>query len=161
MTENPDVGRFRRVALEHRVLLFIIVAGILISAKFIFADPHSGERLYLNVPFIGKTSLTSCVFRDLTGLPCPLCGITRSTVLIIRGDIIGGIRIHPLGPVVIIGSIFILVWAPVTSLKIIRSRETVKKSDAATNRWPIISLTIVILIAWMITLARHFRLIVW
>jgi hypothetical protein len=37
------------------------------------------------VPADGDTGLL-CPFRELTGLPCPLCGATRAFALAVRGD---------------------------------------------------------------------------
>jgi hypothetical protein len=38
------------------------------------------------VPADGNTGLL-CPFRELTGLPCPLCGATRAFALAARGDL--------------------------------------------------------------------------
>lgn len=41
-----------------------------------------------------------CPFRLLTGLPCPGCGLTRSLVCLLHGDLASSIAFHPLGPLV-------------------------------------------------------------
>jgi uncharacterized protein DUF2752 len=40
-----------------------------------------------------------CPFRLLTGLPCPGCGLTRSLVSLLHGDLSAAVFFHPLGPV--------------------------------------------------------------
>jgi len=39
-----------------------------------------------------------CPFRHLTGLPCPLCGMTRSVLCFFQGDWHAAFLWHPLGP---------------------------------------------------------------
>lgn len=40
-----------------------------------------------------------CPVRRLTGRPCPACGMTRSLVRLMHGDVAGGVRAHPAGSV--------------------------------------------------------------
>jgi hypothetical protein len=40
-----------------------------------------------------------CPFRLLTGLPCPGCGLTRSLVSLLHGDLSAAVLFHPLGPI--------------------------------------------------------------
>lgn len=37
-----------------------------------------------------------CVFRGLTGIPCPTCGSTRSVVHLAHGDILSALAMNPL-----------------------------------------------------------------
>lgn len=37
-----------------------------------------------------------CPMRIFIGLPCPGCGLTRAFILLLKGDIAGSIRMHPL-----------------------------------------------------------------
>lgn len=39
-----------------------------------------------------------CPVRRVTGRPCPGCGLTRSLVRMMHGDVAGSFRIHPAGP---------------------------------------------------------------
>lgn len=40
-----------------------------------------------------------CQFRQLTGLPCPTCGSTRSLAALAEGDLAGSFRMNPLASV--------------------------------------------------------------
>ena len=37
-----------------------------------------------------------CPFRRMTGVRCPLCGLTRATRALTRGDVSGSLALHPL-----------------------------------------------------------------
>jgi Protein of unknown function (DUF2752) len=39
----------------------------------------------------------SCPFRALTGLPCPLCGMTRAVTSALRGDLVASLHYQPAG----------------------------------------------------------------
>lgn len=41
---------------------------------------------------------TLCPFRLLTGLPCPLCGLTRAWVATMHGDLPTALQLNPFGP---------------------------------------------------------------
>ena len=38
----------------------------------------------------------SCIFKDLTGVPCPTCGATRSVVHLARGEFFASFGMNPL-----------------------------------------------------------------
>lgn len=40
-----------------------------------------------------------CLFRRITGISCPGCGLTRSMAHLAKGDLSAGLRMHPLAPV--------------------------------------------------------------
>ena len=48
-----------------------------------------------------------CTFRDLTGLSCLTCGLTRSLHALARGDLLASVRYHLLGPVLFAAAILI------------------------------------------------------
>ncbi len=57
-------------------------------------------------------SVNFCLFRAVTGFPCPSCGTTHSVLAIIKGNFSEAIRMNPLGfiavPVLLIFPIWIL-----------------------------------------------------
>ena len=51
-----------------------------------------------------------CIFKAVTGLPCPSCGTTRSVVQLSRGNIANALHANPLGFLTGTGLIFLPVW---------------------------------------------------
>lgn len=47
-----------------------------------------------------KIDLTACLFKRITTIPCPSCGVTRAIQEIIRGNIISSLLINPFGIIV-------------------------------------------------------------
>jgi hypothetical protein len=83
-----------------------ILADAALARVLLTADP---ERVY----FLGKPILVACAFRRATGLPCPTCGLTRSTVLALHGNLAAAWHIMPAGPVSVLGVLAIalaLLW---------------------------------------------------
>jgi hypothetical protein len=46
-----------------------------------------------------------CVFKGLTGIPCPTCGSTRSVVHLAHGDILSALTMNPLTTLCLIAAI--------------------------------------------------------
>jgi hypothetical protein len=44
----------------------------------------------------------SCVFKGLTGVPCPTCGATRSVVHLAHGELSASISLNPLVPLCLV-----------------------------------------------------------
>ncbi len=49
-----------------------------------------------------------CTFRNLTGYDCPGCGLTRSVVGLLHGDVGESLRAHPLGAGIFVAGM--LLW---------------------------------------------------
>jgi hypothetical protein len=81
----------------HWVVLGIC-AGILFFASLLGPAYPSGSNLTL----FSISLPDACTFHNLTGVPCPGCGLTRSLVAAVHGDFIGSFGFHPLGLVTLI-----------------------------------------------------------
>ncbi|BCA85626.1 hypothetical protein EsVE80_11490 [Enterococcus saigonensis] len=46
--------------------------------------------------------LLECPLKAITGFPCPMCGMTRSFIHLVQGDVSGAFYYHPLFWVIII-----------------------------------------------------------
>jgi hypothetical protein len=78
--------------LAHWIVLFFC-AGILLGG-LVLSPPNAGSP-YM---YIGQIPIPdTCSFKNLTGLPCPGCGLTRSIVAAMHGDLRTSLMYHRLG----------------------------------------------------------------
>lgn len=49
---------------------------------------------------ISHPTFTPCIFKNITGIACPSCGVTRSVLLLIHGNVTFAILTNPLGLIV-------------------------------------------------------------
>ena len=50
----------------------------------------------------------SCPIRQITGIPCPTCFLTRSTCLALQGDLEDSFKMHIFGPFI---ALFLIIWS--------------------------------------------------
>lgn len=62
----------------------------------------------LLVPPFYQGGFTLCLFRNITGLPCPGCGMTRAFLFLGHGDFYEAIRLNPNSPLIF--SIIVFLW---------------------------------------------------
>lgn len=89
LTSRPVV--FRELLVVEMPLLLLLT--ILFMVTLLVAPGQSITLLGFNLP-----SLLFCPFFELSGVPCLMCGITRSFLSMGGGDIGRAFIFHPLGP---------------------------------------------------------------
>lgn len=93
---------------------------------------------------------TLCTFRRLTGWDCPGCGLTRSVVAFVHGDLSASLRAHPLGGAMIVG--FLVLWT--TALVAwARGGRLVSPVGSKTPTWAFIAFFAVYLCVYALRLA--------
>jgi hypothetical protein len=68
---------------------------------------------------LDRVPLTFCVFKGLSGLPCPTCGSTRAVARLFDLDLAGALAMNPFTTVV---ALVIAAWAVVDLLLLPRGR---------------------------------------
>lgn len=58
----------------------------------------------------GDPEIVLCPLRAVTGVPCPFCGMSTSTLAAARGDIVGSVAANPAGPILL--AAVALAWVP-------------------------------------------------
>ena len=94
--------RVRSTTKDERQLALLwlaaAVSAIVLRPLWLAAAPHFG----------------SCVFRSLTGIPCPSCGTTRAATAFLQGDLITAFINNPLaalaGLLFVVGAPIAVIW---------------------------------------------------
>ena len=72
----------------------------------------AGSYAWIGYHLIHAESLTPtlCLFKNMTGIPCPSCGVTRSVLLIMQGEFIQAVLMNPLGIIAVALLIILPTW---------------------------------------------------
>ena len=83
----------QRQETRYHLFILLICLGILWLS---FALQLKGD-VQVVTPTVGWTLPSICAFRNLFGLDCPGCGLTRSFISFAQGDWNASFQFHPLG----------------------------------------------------------------
>ncbi len=72
----------------YSVLLIACLAGI--------------GYLFYQINSVQKEEFHVCLFKNVTGFPCPSCGTTRAIMLLLNGEFVKSMQLNPFGIVVVL-----------------------------------------------------------
>lgn len=75
-----------RLSKEKIIIVVFSLVGVYLVAKSIYSTPEDFDH---------KFGL--CMFKNITGLDCPGCGLSRSFIFLLKGDIPRSVSYHALG----------------------------------------------------------------
>jgi hypothetical protein len=88
-----------------------------------------------------------CLFKNITGIPCPTCGVIRSATAILHGEFWRGLLINPLGLLLLMALISFPIWMGLDMYRNDSSLQRfMKRIDSLILRWyvlwPMVILTL-------------------
>lgn len=92
-----------------------------------------------------------CMFKRLTGIPCPSCGSTRSVLSLLKGDFIGALISNPFGLIIL----SILILAPLWILyDIVLQKDSLLQVYNRTEiflrrKWIALPLILLVILNWI------------
>ena len=92
-----------------------------------------------------QLGLPPCRFFELTGWPCPGCGVTTAVVLATHGELARAFVTQPFGAALALGMAMFPVWALVQAL---RGRDLGERRPAWANRTTLVAAALLALGAW-------------
>ena len=106
MAQAADSASVLAMERSHRLraLWWSIVAAICLVGAHLLTPNPSGYGTHLRLLPI------PCIWRAMTGLPCPSCGLTTAFAWMARGELMRAWQSNPLGPFVYVAAWLIVVW---------------------------------------------------
>ncbi len=97
-----------------------------------------------------------CLFKHITGIPCPSCGTTSSILVLFQGELLAALSMNPLGFVVLGIMIVVPIWI---FLDLITRKETfwnVYKGMEKLLRQPLVYIPAILLIViiWILNIIK-------
>ncbi len=133
----------------HLVVGGLCLALLLAAAvAAVVADLDEGRLEVAGYPVPGV-----CGFRNLTGLPCAGCGLTRASVALLSGDLAASLGYHRLGWLV-------LLWVGLQALRhgawlaLAGCRQALDRGGRVLD-WSLVLLVAALLVNWVVTLASR------
>src|SRR5207248_3362263 len=86
--------------LQHWVRYLLVATALVLLAVFgvaIYLNPYGEDGVARRWETHRQLGLPECTFKELTGKPCPSCGMTTSFSLFIRGDLVNSMRANFVG----------------------------------------------------------------
>jgi len=91
-----------------------------------------------------------CLFKHLTGMPCPTCGLTRAVCHALQGDLMTSLSFHPAG---IIALSIVLAWGIVAAVEAGLGRRVFDDAIRPVTRGAAWTAATVTAVAWVAQLA--------
>lgn len=101
----PVLQGWVRCLLVLMAVLFCVVFGIAIAL-----NPYTEDGQPRTNATHRQLGLPECTFLEMTGRPCPSCGMTTSFALFVRGDFLASLRANFAGTILAAFCLLMIPW---------------------------------------------------
>jgi hypothetical protein len=139
------------LSLWVRGVLVGIVAGLVVV--FLIAwhlNPYDADGTPLRLETHRQLGLPPCTFYEVTGLPCPSCGMTTSFALLMHGDVVNSLRANAVGTLL---ATFCLAFIPWGLASVARQRPLFVRSLERALMFCVLALLVLMMLRWGIVVA--------
>jgi hypothetical protein len=100
-------------------LIMLAGAGVWLTVFVIAAllNPYQEDGTPRTMETHRQLGLPECTFKEVTGLPCPSCGMTTSFSLLIHGDPLNSLRANFAGTVLATLGLIYVPWSILSALR--------------------------------------------
>lgn len=130
-------------------LVFVVALLIALFSLAAWLDPYDASGKARKDETHRQLGLPECTFKNLTGKPCPSCGMTTSFSLLLRGDFIHAYEANEVG---LLLASFLLVCIPWAIISLFRNRLVYIESLERALTWAVAVFLTLLLVRWAIVL---------
>lgn len=150
--ESRPVNRRRRVNLSSRKasigdLARVELPLLAVLSLFFIITIFVSPSLEISTLGVDLPELVLCPLLALTGIPCLMCGITRSFLSMGGMDVTSSFVFHPLGPVFFLALVGLFVTC---AYSLVARRQLRVTLDKAFSKGLLRAGTVIILAAWLV-----------
>jgi hypothetical protein len=113
-------------------------------------DPYNADGTAQVMATHRQLGLPPCTFSEVTGMPCPSCGMTTSFALLIRGDVANSARANWVGTLL---ALFCLLVIPWTAASVLLGRALFIRSMESALMAVVMTLLVLMFARWLVVLA--------
>jgi hypothetical protein len=131
-------------------LVLIAVGLVAVFSVALWLNPYDADGQPLRMESHRQLGLPPCTFYELTGLPCPSCGMTTSFALLMHGDLGNSLRANAVGTLLAVFCLALIPWAVFCAA---RGRPFLVVSLERALTWVVIIFLVLLLTRWVIVLS--------
>jgi len=131
--------------------LYSLILGLSL-AGYVWIILNGNSTIQQN---ISETNV--CIFKNITGIPCPSCGTTRSVLAILKGNVIDSIDQNPLGLVMVLLLTVFPIWILIDLVLGKNSFQIFYRyvEFSLKRKYIAIPSIVIVLVVWLLNIRRH------
>jgi Protein of unknown function (DUF2752) len=115
MDDRPRVRRTQWWVRGGLILVAAALATVFYIATVV--NPYDANGHPLRLASHQSLGMPACRFKEMTGLPCPSCGMTTSFAHLVRGDVWNSVRANWVGTGLAVFCAFLIPWCLVSAVR--------------------------------------------
>ncbi|MBL4716421.1 MAG: DUF2752 domain-containing protein [Bacteroidia bacterium] len=131
--------------------LYFLILGLSL-AGYVWIILNGNSTIQQNI-----SGTNVCIFKNITGIPCPSCGTTRSVLAILKGNVIDSIGHNPLGLVMVLLLAILPIWIIIDFVFGKNSFQVFYRyvEFSLKRKYIVIPSIVIVLVVWFLNIHRH------
>jgi len=130
-------------------LVGLALGLVSVFAVALWLTPYNDDGSPRSLATHRQLGLPPCTFIEMTGMPCPSCGMTTSFSLLMHGDVMNSLRANAVGTLLAVFCLLLIPWCVGSA---VCNRTLFVRSVERTVTWLVLGFLSLMLTRWVIVL---------